>query len=98
MSQPFHDAPRVGVGFQQIIDLSSVVTLSLPSGATPNAVLLQAEGAHVRWRDDSQNPTSTVGMLLKSGTDIWYVGNPASLKIIEASAGAVLNASFYEVA
>lgn len=90
----FKSAQLEAVGYQQITNLSSVVTLVPPGYA--RAVLLQAEGENIRWRDDGENPTSTVGMILSSAdTFLFYNGPFNSLRLIEAAVGAILNITYY---
>ena len=82
-------------GYQQLTNLSAATGLTVPSGA--RFVLLRAEGADVRWRDDGTDPTATVGQLLKAGDTIAfeYGGNLQAIKFVQAAAGAILNASYY---
>lgn len=81
------------LGYQQITSLSSSAALTVPSGAT--IAVVQAEGADVRWRDDGTAPTATVGMLLPAGAELRYTGALAALRLIQASAGATVNVSYY---
>ena len=81
------------LGFEQITSLSSSAALTVPSGAT--IAVVQAEGADVRWRDDGTAPTATVGMLLPAGAELRYTGALAALRLIQASAGATVNVSYY---
>lgn len=81
------------LGFQQITSLSSSSALTVPGGAT--LAVIQAEGADVRWRDDGTAPTATVGMLLPAGAELRYTGALAALRLIQASAGATVNVSYY---
>ena len=73
--------------------LSPSTVLTVPSGAT--IAVVQAEGADVRWRDDGTAPTATVGMLLPAGAELRYTGALAALRLIQASAGATVNVSYY---
>ena len=81
------------LGFQQITSLASSTALTVPGGAT--LAVIQAEGADVRWRDDGTAPTATVGMLLPAGAELRYTGALAALRLIQASAGATVNVSYY---
>jgi len=67
---------------------------SIPAGATH--VLIQAETNDIRWRDDGTNPSTTVGMVITAGTDLWYVGNLRALKIIEVGTDSIANISYYK--
>lgn len=87
---PFGSAPK---GFEQLADLSAAAALTPPDGAA--FALLNAEGENVRWRDDGEDPTATVGMLIVAGVDVTYQGNLANIRFIEVTAGATLNVSYY---
>lgn len=65
--------------------IDSAVTLDAPTGA--ERILIQAESQSIRYRIDSQNPTSTVGFLMKAG-DPPLIIQCKSLRVISASAGA----------
>jgi hypothetical protein len=80
-------------GYQQITSLSAAATLTVPSGST--CAIIQAETQDVRWRDDGTNPTSSVGMVLATGAEIFYTGALAAFAAIETAASAKLNISYY---
>lgn len=80
-------------GFQAITDLSSAVSLTVPS-QTVKALII-AEGQPVRWRDDGTAPTPTVGMLLPVNTPFLYEGDPKMIKFIGTTSGASLSVSYY---
>lgn len=80
-------------GYQQITSLSSAATLTVPAGAT--CAIIQAETKDVRWRDDGTSPTSSVGMVLTAGAEVFYTGALAAFAAIETAASAKLNISYY---
>jgi len=88
-------------GYQQITTLTSVTGLTVPAvtpeglNGKPVFALIVAEGAPVRWRDDSTAPTATVGMPLAIGVPLQYDGDLSKIKFIEQSASAKLNISYY---
>jgi hypothetical protein len=93
-------APIVPLGFCQIpaLTLASAVKLStacnIPAGAT--MAYLQAETANVRYRDDGQAPSSSVGSLVLSGNPgLFYNGSLGALQFIGASGSPVLDVAFY---
>lgn len=81
------------MGFQQITSLSSAAGLTIPQGAL--FALVQAETQGVRWRDDDTNPTASVGMLLVAGDTLPYTGDLTKLKLIQVTASASVNISYY---
>lgn len=86
--------PTLVAGHQYDLEVStSVVTLTVPSGATH--VLLSVDGAPVRMREDDADPTADNGILLPDG----FVGELAipgtSLRFIsDTGTEANLNASY----
>lgn len=90
------------MGYQQLDSLSSAAGLTVPSrdptsGMTTKAnfALIVAEAQDVRWRDDGTAPTSTVGMLLKTGVIFQYDGDLSKIKFIETAGSAKVNVSYY---
>lgn len=89
------------LGYQQISDLSSAVSLTVPSrdatglNQKPVAALIVAETTGVRWRDDGTDPTDSVGMPLAAGVPFTYDGDLTRIRFIEQTASAKLNVSYY---
>ncbi|WP_375272049.1 hypothetical protein [Sphingomonas sp.] len=82
-------------GYRQVTATSSVFTLPSPPAGVRRTVI-QAEAQALRWRDDGNDPSATVGMLIPSGGELRYDGaSPAALKLIAAAAGAIANVSYY---
>ena len=81
------------LGYQQITSLSSSTALTVPAGAT--MALIVPETQNVRWRDDGVAPTATVGMPVLTNTSMSYDGDLQKIRFIAATAGAVLNVSYY---
>ena len=98
-SEPVIDGPLPNCkGYQQLnaASLASVQVLAVPPATS--MVLLQAEGANVRYRADGINPTASVGMLIKDGNEVLYAASLesiAAIAFIGASTGAILNATYY---
>lgn len=80
-------------GYQQITATTTSFTLTPPAGS--RIAVIQAEAQSIRYRDDGIAPTATVGMLLNVGEAIEYDGNLAAWHGIAATAGAILNVSYY---
>jgi hypothetical protein len=92
--------PIVPLGFCQIAAaaLASAVKLStacnIPAGAT--MAWLQAENANVRYRDDGQAPSASVGSLILSGNPgMFYNGTLGALQFVAATGSPVLDVAFY---
>lgn len=91
---PTRDGQLNPLGYQQIANLSAATALTIPTGAT--LAFIQAEGQNIRWRDDGTNPTATVGMLIYADSEpLYYTGTLASLRLIQATATATANISYY---
>lgn len=58
-------------------------------------LLITPEAQAIRWRDDGTAPTATVGYPLAAGSELRYTGNPANLRVISQTAGAILNVVAY---
>jgi hypothetical protein len=88
-------------GYQQITTLTSATGLTVPTvtpeglNGKPVFALIVAEGAPVRWRDDSTAPTATVGMPLAIGVPLQYDGDLSKIRFIQQSASGILNVSYY---
>lgn len=92
---PVIDGNRAPLGYAQVTDLSSAVPLpSIPAAA--KLALIQAEAQTIRWRDDGTSPTGTVGMMITATSMLLYTGHLSTFQMIEATAGAIANISYYE--
>jgi len=89
------------MGYQQITSLSSATNLTVPKtslnglNAKPVFALIVVEGQAVRWRDDKQSPTASVGMPIAAGSTLQYDGDLTNIQFIQQGAGAILNISYY---
>ena len=88
------DGNMAPAGYRQLTDLDSAV--GVPGIINARAALIQALNQDVRWRDDGTDPTTSVGMVLRTGFDMYYTGDLSTLKFIEATAGAEINISLYK--
>lgn len=83
----------VPLGYEQITALSASTALTVPANA--RTAIIQAESQSVRWRDDGTAPTTGIGMVLAAGDDVVYSGDLAEVRVIEITASAKLNISYY---
>lgn len=86
------------LGYTQVLAAATTTAfnLALPvGGLRPTMVRLQAETQALRYRDDGVAPTASVGMLLPVGASFDYDGDLNNLQLINATAGAICNYSFY---
>lgn len=95
-------AITVCLGYQQITNLTSAVSLTVPSidptsglNTKPTIALITPETQGVRWRDDGTDPTGSVGMPLSAGVTLQYDGDLKKIRFIEDASGAILNVSYY---
>jgi hypothetical protein len=83
----------VPLGYQQVTATGTAFALSPPANA--RLAHIGAEAQVLRWRDDGTNPTATTGQRIAAGTEVDYVGNLATIRLIAETAGAVANVSYY---
>lgn len=89
------------LGYQQITDLSSAASLTVPAvdiagnKVMPTRAFIVAEGNSIRWRDDGTAPTASVGMILIQNNVLSYDGDLNKIQFIQTGAGAKLNVSYY---
>lgn len=56
---------------------------------------IYAETAGVRYRDDGGVPTASVGMIIASGSGIFYPGTLSTIRFILQTGSPLLNVNFY---
>lgn len=93
-------AYRRPLGFQQLTLTGTAQSLTLPTppaGLVVGYTVIQCEGtsAVARWRDDGTAPTSTVGMILNTGSELDYTGDPTMIQFIVGSGSPILDISYY---
>lgn len=82
-------------GYVQVTSLASAAGVgTVPDGAT--FALITPETQSIRWRDDGVDPTASVGMPLAAGATLQYTGKFSALKMIETSASAKVNITYYK--
>ncbi len=89
------DTPLSPTGsYQQLVNPATSTALTVPPGA--RYAMLNVEGANgIRMRDDGTAPTATVGILLTAGTNYWYTGKLAAVRVIAGGAAGTLNVLYY---
>ena len=89
------------IGYEQIASLATATALNAPStdanglSCRPSFALISCEGAAVRWRDDGNAPTASIGMPLAAGVTLQYDGDISRIRFIQQTPGAKLNISYY---
>lgn len=91
---------RRPLGYEQIVNatLASATGLTLPTppaGLTVGYAVIQCNGGTVRWRDDGEDPTTSVGMVIPNGGELHYVGDFNAIKFIDADSTPILDISYY---
>jgi hypothetical protein len=67
---------------------------AIPDGA--ELAVIRVEAQNLRWRDDGVAPTATVGMLILPADQPYvYTGDLANIQLSAATAGCIVNISFY---
>lgn len=89
--KPYVGAPPAG--YQQFTVAASTALPSIPTGAAEAFIICETQT--VRWRDDGVAPTASVGMPLTANTPFPYTGNLAAVRIIQTTATATCNVSYY---
>jgi hypothetical protein len=82
------------LGYQQITNLSSAVSLTVPLGTV--YIIFKPNAQAIRYRDDGVNPTASLGYPVAAGSEYIYTGAcPTALRLIETTAGATLDVLYY---
>lgn len=97
MAGPGATAGLAYLGYQQITDLSTVQTLTLPAGTVTLAVIMPENG-NIRWLIDA-DPTGSVGMIIWGTSQFNFMGDFDGLRMINEGTGtAKANIAYYGVA
>lgn len=86
------------VAFEQLTTVSSSTALTAATYKNANYALIECDhtaNKYVRWRDDGTAPTATVGNTLAPGDTLQYDGDLSTIRLIEESASAKINVSYY---
>ena len=82
-------------GYQRVTSTASAFGMPSPPAGARRAII-QAEGQALRWRDDGQAPTASVGMTIPAGGELRYDGaDMSALRLIAATSGAIANIAYY---
>lgn len=82
------------LGYEQITDLAEATALTVPEGARIAVVV--SETSAVRWPDDDEDPTATVGMPLATGVYRVFDGDLSKVLFIQQAVNAKLNVAYYK--
>jgi hypothetical protein len=84
------------LGYQQSTSLSTSSAINLPSiPAGAQSVIIDVESAGVRFRDDGNDPTSSVGRPISSGQSLCYANDPHGIRIIGQTGSPTINVTYY---
>ena len=90
----------VPLGFQQFSGVSTLQSLTVPSGAT--VALITVTTNAISWRDDGTAPTAAIGNQLAvvgaGSLPFEYSGNLSAFQFIPVTGSATVNVSYYRVA
>lgn len=75
------------------LTFGSAGAAGIPAGT--QLLILQPQTQAIRWRDDGTAPTAAIGQPLAVGAELRYTGNPAALRVISQTAGAIVNVVAY---
>lgn len=78
---------------------NSVAASGIPTdaqGRPPTLVVLFAESAAVRWKDDGSAPTTSLGVEIPSNSTYTYLGTLSQIEFIAATGSPILDAAFYK--
>lgn len=98
---PSAPAIYTALGYCQLsITTGAAVAMSTCSGGIPTGsryAFVTPETTNVRWRDDSVDPTTSVGYPLYASSQLQYSGTSLSaLKIIATTATTTVDVAFYK--
>ncbi len=91
------DAFRKPINYEQLTSISGATGLTAAKFDGAHYAEIQAEGQDVRYRDDGTNPTTSVGMIIFAGQTKPYFGDLSTIKLIEVTATAKLNITYYQL-
>jgi|SRR6185312_3736370 len=84
------------LGYQQATSLSTSAAVNLPViPANAQSVIIDVEGAGVRFRDDGADPTSSVGRPIAAGQSLCYANDPHAIRIIGQTGAPTINVTYY---
>ena len=86
------------VAFEQLTSVSGATILTVATYKNANIALIECDhtaNKYVRWRDDGVAPTATVGMTIAPGGQLYYDGDLSAIQLIEESASAKINVTYY---
>lgn len=89
--------PAIPLGYCQLSPVAATGLASCSNGipAGANTILMSADTANIRWRDDGTAPTGSTGLSLVFGQlPVTYNGTLSKIQFISAT--GVLNVSFYK--
>ena len=92
---PFVPSAVSGGQYALAVTSSTVVTLTVPSGATHAIVSVDTGGNNIRWTRDGTSPTASVGHLLQAG-DAIEADNLTSWRMIATLGTVTVQVSYHK--
>lgn len=95
-----YPAENKPLGYRQLEVSTTVVDLADATGGIPKFATrahIWVETDAIRWRDDGEDPTSAVGMLVDDtqSFDLVSAESIAAFKAIRVTTDAIINISYY---
>ena len=88
-----NDATLKTVGFEQITitSVAKRLTATTFDGASEALIQVDSTGNGIRYLDDGDDPTATVGVELAAGRDMRYTAEMENLRMISVTGTAKVN-------
>jgi hypothetical protein len=87
--------PTKITGGQYAWSITTVQSLTVPSGATHALVSVDTGGGNLRWKNDGGTATTSSGHLLQAG-DAMEVDNLSSVSIVSTTGTTVVQVSYHK--
>lgn len=86
-------APPTVAGFENLSVSSTAKLLTVPDGATHALVTVEKGGGDIRFREDGEDPTASVGLLVQAGAAVEFT-NLEDIRLIATAGTVKVNISY----